>query len=159
VPRAQGRTGRKTFWTSSTRLGRRHVGDVPGVLSKTGRHGSPQQTQILGTHLAALPPSQVVGLYQKRWALAWMHWELPAGLGLGEPQVSGDTKRREKAVGMAVLASWLVLRVCHPERVPGKPWSLVQLQHALRLRVMTNQVEQTVKVKLAKTRKAASLNL
>ncbi len=48
-----------------------------------------------------------------------------------------------------------VLRACHHEIVPGKPWSIFQLQHALRLRVMTNQVEHKVKVKMAKARKAA----
>jgi hypothetical protein len=32
---------------------------------------------------------------------------------------------------------------------------LLQLQHALRLRTMTNQVEHQVKVKMGKTRKAA----
>jgi hypothetical protein len=45
--------------------------------------------------------------------------------------------------------------VCHHEIVPGKPWSIFQLQHALRLRVMTNQVEHQVKVKMAKACKAA----
>jgi hypothetical protein len=84
-----------------------------------------------------------------------MHWELKSGLGLGEHQVSGDTNRSEKSVGIAVLAYLLVLRMCHHEIVPGKPWSLFQLQHALRLRVMTNQVEHTVKVKMAKACKAA----
>src|SRR3989475_8085780 len=57
--------------------------------------------------------------------------------------------------GIAVLAYLFVLRVCHHEIVPGKPWSIFQLQHALRLRVMTNQVEHKVKVRMAKTRKAA----
>ncbi len=64
---------------------------------------------------------------------------------MGEHQVSGDTNRSEKSVGIAVLAYLLVMRVCHHEIVPGKPWSIFQLQHALRLRVMTNQVEHTVK--------------
>ena len=64
----------------------------------------PQQTKILVTHRAALTPSQVVGIYQKRWALALMHWELKSGLGLGEHQVSGDKDRSEKAAGIAVLA-------------------------------------------------------
>jgi len=155
VPRAQGRKGRTTFWTYSTRLCLRHVGDVPVVLSKKGRNVSPQHTQILGTNLAELTPSHVVGIYQKRWAIELMHWELKSGLGLGEHHVSGDTNRSEKSVGIAVLASLLVLRVCHHEIVPGKPWSIFQLQHALRLRVMTNHVEHTVKVKMAKTRKAA----
>ena len=84
-----------------------------------------------------------------------MHWELKSGLGLGEHQVSGDTNRSEKSVGIAVLAYLFVLRACHHEIVPGKPWSIFQLQHALRLRVMTNQVEHKVKVKMAKTHKAA----
>ena len=107
------------------------------------------------TNLAALTPSQVVCIYQKRWAIELMNWELKSGLGLGEHQVSGDTNRSEKSMGIAVLAYLLVLRVCHHEIVPGKPWSIFQLQHALRLRVMTNQVEHKVKVKMAKTRKAA----
>jgi len=69
VPRAQGRKGRKTFWTYSTRLCRRHVGDVTVVLSTKGRNVSPQHTTILGTNLAALTPSQIVCIYQKRWAI------------------------------------------------------------------------------------------
>jgi hypothetical protein len=47
------------------------------------------------------------------------------------------------------------LKHVHHEIVPGKPWSLFQLQHALRLRIMTNQVEYKVKVIMGKTRKAA----
>jgi hypothetical protein len=52
-------------------------------------------------------------------------------------------------------AALLVLRVCHHEIIPGKPWSILQLQHALRLRVMTNQIAHKVKVTMGKTRKAA----
>jgi hypothetical protein len=155
VPRAHGRKGRRTCWTYHTRLCWRHGGDVPLVRSKKGRHIGPHNTKLLVTHLAELTPSQVVCIDQKRWAIERMNWELKSGLGLGEHQVSGDTNRSEKSVGMAVLASLLVLRVCHHEMVPGKPWSIFQLQHALRLRVMTNHVEHTVKVKMAKTRKAA----
>src|SRR5262249_2849435 len=72
VPRAQGRKGRTTFWTYSTRLCLRHVGDVTVVLSKKGRNVSPQHTKILLTNLAELTPSQVVGIYQKRWAIEVM---------------------------------------------------------------------------------------
>ena len=115
----------------------------------------PKQTKILVTNLAALTPSQVVGIYQKRWAVERLHWELKSGLGLGEHQVSGDKDRSEKSIGIAVLAYLFVLRVCHHEIVPGKPWSIFQLQHVLRLRVMTAQVEHNVKTKMAKARKAA----
>ena len=155
VPRAQGRKARKTFWTYSTSLCLRHVGDVTVVLSKKGRNLGPKQTKILVTNLAELTPSQVVSTYQKRWAIELLNWELKSGLGLGEHQVSGDTNRSEKSVGIAVLAYLFVLRVCHHEIIPDKPWSLFQLQHALRLRVMTNQIEHQMKVKMGKARKAA----
>ena len=155
VPREQARHSRKTFWTFHTRLCLRHIGEVTVVLSKRGRNLGPKQTKILVTNLAELTSSQVVCIYQKRWAIEILNWELKSGLGLGEHQVSGDKNRSEKSVGMAVLAYLFVLRVCHHEIVPGKPWSIFQLQHALRLRVMTNQVEHKVKVTMAKTRKAA----
>ena len=155
VPREHGRKGRKTFGTYSTCLCLRHVGDVTVVLSKKGRNLGPQHTKILVTNLAELTPSQVLCIYQKRWAIELMNWELKSGLGLGEHQGSGDKNRSEKSVGIAVLAYLFVLRVCHHEIVPGKPWSIFQRQHALRLRVMTNQVEHKVKVKMAKACKAA----
>jgi hypothetical protein len=155
VPREQARHRRKTFWTFQTRLCLRHIGEVTVVLSKRGRNLGPKQTKILVTNLAELTSSQGVCIYQKRWAIELMNWELKSGLGLGEHQVSGDQNRSEKSVGIAVLAYLFVLRVCHHEIVPGKPWSIFQLQHALRLQVMTNQVEHKVKVKMGKTRKAA----
>ena len=154
-PKEPAGRGRRTFWTYHTRLSLRHVGDVTVVLSKRGRNIGPKQTKILVTNLAELTPSQVVGIYQKRWSVELLHWELKSGLGLGEHQVSGDKDRSEKSMGIAVLAYLLVLHVCHHEMVPGKPWSIFQLQQALRLRVMTNQVEHKVKVKMAKARKAA----
>ncbi len=155
VAREPGRKGRKTFWTYSTRLCLRHVGEVTVVLSKKGRNLGPHTTKLLVTNLAAVTPSQVVCIYQKRWAIELVNWELKSGLGLGEHQVSGDKDRSEKSVGIAVLAYVFVLRVCHHEIVPGKPWSSFQLQHTLRLRVMTNQVEHKIKVKMGKTRKVA----
>ena len=91
----------------------------------------------------------------KRGAIARMHWELQSGLGVGEPQGSGDTNRREQSMGIAVLASVVVRRVCQHEMVPGKPWSLLQLQHVWRLQGMTNHVEHRIKVRMAKRRKAA----
>ena len=124
-------------------MGLRHVGDVTVILRKKGRNMDPQQTTILVTTLAALPPSHIGGISQKRWAIERMHWELKSDLGLSEHQGSGDKSRSETSVGIAMLAALFVLRVWHHEIVPGKPWSIFQLQHALRLRVMTNQVEHT----------------
>jgi hypothetical protein len=74
---------------------------------------------------------------------------------LGEHQVSSEEGRIEHSFGIAVLAYLLLIRLCHHEMVPGRSWSVSQLQYALRLRVITTQVEHNVKARLTKSRKAA----
>ena len=111
VPREPAGRGRRTFWTYHTCLSLRPVGDVTVVRSKRGRNLGPKQTKILVTNLAELTPSQVVGIYQKRWSVELLHWARKSGLGLGEHQVSGDKDRSEKSMGIAVLAYLLVMRV------------------------------------------------
>jgi hypothetical protein len=147
--------GRKTFWIYGKRLCLCHVGDVTVVLSKKGRNVGPKKTKILVTNLLELTPRQVVSIYQKRWAIELVNWELKSGLGLGHHQVSGDQKRSTNSVGIAVLAYLFLLRVGHHAIVPGQSWSIFQLQHTLQLRAMTKQVEHNVKVKMARGRKAA----
>jgi hypothetical protein len=84
VPREAAGKGRRTFWTYHMRLGLRHVGDVTVVLSKKGRNLGPKQTKILVTNLAALTPSQVVSIYQKRWAveISQSHYDSSESLSL-----------------------------------------------------------------------------
>jgi hypothetical protein len=74
---------------------------------------------------------------------------------MGEHQVSSKEGRIEHSFGIAVLAYLFLLRLCHHEVLPGRPWSVAQLQHALRLRVITTQVEHSVKARLTTLRKAA----
>jgi len=155
VPRLPGAKGRKTFWTYSTRLCLRHVGDVTVVLSKKGRNVGPKQTKILVTNLDEWTPRQVVYAYQRRWPVEQINRELKTDLGLGEHQVSTEEGRIEKSCGIAILAYLLLIRACHQEILPGKAWSVSQLQHAFRLRVITTQMEHNVKTRLAKTRKAS----
>ena len=96
----------------------------------------------------------IVGYFHhKRWAIASVHWERKSGLS--EHQVSGMRGRSEQSIGIAVLAYWFVVRACHHEIVPGHLWSIFQLQYALQLRVMTNQIDYKVKAKMAKGRKVA----
>jgi hypothetical protein len=155
VPRLPGAKGCKTFWVYSTRLCLRHIGDVTVVLSKRGRNLGPKQTKILVTNLDEWIPRQVVGADQRRWPVEQINRELKTDLGLGEHQVSTEEGRIEKSFGIAVLAYLLLIRACHQEILPGKAWSVSQLQHAFRLRVITNQVEHNVKTRLTKARKAA----
>jgi hypothetical protein len=53
------------------------------------------------------------------------------------------------------LSYHFIMRACHHEIVPGNPWSIFQLQHALWLRVMTEQIEHDIKVKTKKSRRVA----
>jgi len=155
VPRLPGMQGCKTFWVYSTRLCLRHIGDVTVVLSKKGRNVGPKHTKILVTNLDEWTPRQVVGAYQRRWPVEQINRELKTDLGLGAHQVSGEEGRIEKSFGIAVLAYLFLIRACHQEILPGTSWSIAQLQHALRLRSITNQVEHNVKTRLTKTRKVA----
>jgi hypothetical protein len=155
VPRLPGARGRKTFWVYSTRLCLRHIGDVTVVLSKRGRNVGPKHTKILVTNLDEWIPRQVVSAYQRRWPVEQINRERKTDLGLGEHQVSRGEGRIEKAFGIAVLAYLLLIRACHEEIRPGTSWSIAQLQHALRLRIITNQVEHNVKAQLPKVRKVA----
>jgi Transposase DDE domain len=155
VSRLSGTKGCKTFWVYSTRLCLRHVGDVTVVLSKKGRNVGPKHTKILVTNLDEWIPRQVVGAYQRRWPVEQINRELKTDLGLGAHQVRGEEGRIENSFGIAVLAYLLLIRACHQEILPGTSWSIAQLQHVLRLRIITNQVEHNVKTRLTKARKAA----
>ena len=146
---------RKTYWTYCNSLSLNDIGDVTLVLSKTGRNVSPKHTKLLVTNLPDTTAREVVGIYPNRWSVELIYRNLKSALGLGHHQVRGERDQMEKSFGIAVLAYLLILRLTHQEIIPGKPWSLTQLQHGLRLRVFTNQVEHNVKAKLGKARKAA----
>jgi hypothetical protein len=155
VPRLPGMQGCKTFWVSSTRLGLRHSGDVTVVLSKQGRNVGPKHTKILVTNLDEWTPRQVVGAYQRRGPVEQINRELKTDLGLGAHQVSGEEGRIENSFGIAGLAYLLLIRACPQVMLPGTSWSIAQLQHALRIRIITKQGEQNVKRRLTKARKVA----
>lgn len=155
IPRISEPSARKTYWVYAKRLCLRDIGDVTLVLSKKGRNVSPNHTKLLVTNLPDVTARQVVYIYQNRWSIELVNRDLKSDLGLGEHQVRGEEARVEKSLGIAVLAYLFILRLCHHEIRQGKPWSLAQLQHGLRLRVITNQVTHNVKTALGKGRKVA----
>lgn len=155
VPRITDLSQRKTYWTYCKSVSLSDIGDVTLVLSKTGRNVSPKHTKLLVTNLPDTTAREVVGIYQNRWSVELINRNLKSDLGLGHPQVRGERAQMEKSFGIAVLAYLFILRLTPHEIIPGKPWSLSQLQHGLRLRVFTHQVEHNVKAKLGKARKAA----
>ena len=125
------------------------------MLSKRGRNLGPKHTQILVTNLDEWIPRQVISAYQRRGPVEQSNRELKTDLGLGAHQVSGEEGRIEKSFGIAVMAYLLLIRACHQEILPGQSWSIAQLQHVFRLRMLTKQVEHNVQTRLAKTYKVA----
>jgi hypothetical protein len=155
IPRLSEWRYRKTYWVYAKRLCLRDIGEVTLVLSKTGRNVGPSHPKLLVTNLPDVTARQVIWLYQNRWSIELINRNLKSDLGLGQHPVRGDLDRHEKSFGIALLAYLFVLRLRHHEIVPGKPWSLSQLQHSLRLGVITNQVEHNVTVKLTGQYKVA----
>lgn len=155
VPRITDASQRKTYWTYCKSLSLSDIGDVTLVLSKKGRNMSPQPTKLLVTNLPDATAREGVGIYQNRWSVELINRHLKSDLGLRHHQGRGERDQMEKSFGMAVLAYLFIRRLTHHEIIPGKPWSLSQLQHGLRLRGFTNQVEPNVKAKLGRGRKAA----
>ncbi len=125
------------------------------VRRKRGRTLGPTPTKILGTTLDEWIPRQGVSADQRRGPVEPINRERKTDLGLGAHQGRGEEGRMEQAFGIAVLAYVLLSRACHQEILPGTSWSLAQLQQALRLRIITNQVEHHVKTRLTKARKVA----
>lgn len=148
----QGR--RKTFWIFGKRMRLRHVGDVTVVLSKKGRNVGPKKTKIIVTNLPGVTARQVIAIYQKRWPIEIMIKELKSGVGLGEHQITKNETRVEHSFGIAVLAYLLLLRACSEDIKPGQSWSLFQLQNAFRIRVITNQIEHSMELKMEKFQKS-----
>ena len=153
---AKGSKKRKTFWIYGKRMRLRHIGDVMMVLSKKGRNLGPKKTKLIVTNLIELTPRQVIVIYQRRWSVELLMWELKSALGLGQHQVTRKEDRIEKSVGIALLAYLFLLRARPHLIQPGKAWSIFQLQQDFRMKIITNEVEHTTELKLKKQYAKAS---
>ena len=155
IPKLPKQRGRKTFWVYGKTLRLQHIGEVMVVLSKKGRNVGPKKTKIIVTDLAGVTLRQVISIYQRRWSVEILFKELKSALGLGQHQVTKESGRVEKSIGIALLAYLFLLRACGDEIRPGTSWSIFQLQDQLRLKVITNQVEHNMELKIKKLRKTA----
>ena len=97
---------------------------------------------------------QIVGMYARRWQIEILFRELSSDLGLSQHQVTGDISRTEKSFALGIMAYLFVLRARHHDICPGKPWSLMQLQHHFINDVITSEVKQRedrLQLRLTKT--------
>lgn len=155
VPRLAGENRRKTFWIYGKKMRLTHIGDVMVLLSKTGPNVSPKKTKLIVTNLTDCTPRQIAAIYQRRWSIEILMKELKSGLGLGEHQVTKTQNRVENSLGIALLGYLFLIRACHKDIRPGKSWGIFQLQSDFRLKVVTNQVEHNMELKLKTLQNAA----
>jgi len=155
VPKLARENRRKTFWIYGKKMRLNHIGDVKVVLSKTGRNVGPKNTKLIVTNLTECTPRQIAASYQRRWSVEVLMKELKSGLGLGEHQVTKCEDRVEKSIGIAFLGYLFLIRVCRKNIQPGQAWSIFQLQNAFRLKVVTNQVQHHMLLKLKTLQNAA----
>ena len=115
----------------------------------------PNNTKIIVTNLPGVTARQVIAIYQRRWPVEIIFKELKSGLGLGEHQVTKKENRVENSLGVAIIAYLFLLRVCKDNIKSGHSWSIFQLQNNFRLRVITNQIQHSMELKMKKLKKVA----
>ena len=148
IPKLAGENRRKALWIYGKKMKLAHIGDVMMVLSKTGRNVGPKKTKLIVTNLTECMPRQIAAIYQRRWSVELLMKALKSGLGLGEHQVTKTEDRVEKSVGIALLAYLFLIRAGHQQIQPGQSWSIFKLQNAFRLKVVVNQVQHNMELKM-----------
>jgi Transposase DDE domain len=122
---------RRVFWTVAQRAELRQVGDVTVGLRRRRRNDSPNHTPRLVTNLPQATAHLTVARYLRRWPVELCSKELKGVVGLGQHQVTKDAARVERAVAVAVMASWLLLRLRAKQIKPGRSWSAFTLKQEL----------------------------
>ncbi len=135
---------RKTFWYFSKNLCLRHIGDVTIILSKKGRNLGPKNTKLIVTNLPNAKAKQVLEIYQIRWNVEILFWELKSGLGLGEYQVHKNEKVVEKSIGIPIVAYLFLILVRKEDITPHRSWSIMKLQNNLKLEVIKTQIKKNM---------------
>lgn len=146
---------RNVFWTVTRKMRLSHIGDVTVVFSKKGRNLGAKNIRLIVTNLTGKSARDILSIYQKRWSVELLFWELKSGLGLGESQITKDPKRVEKSFACAIMAYLLVVRIQKEDIQTGKSWSIFQLKNNFILRVIEEQYEHSFQIRLKKCSKAA----
>lgn len=142
VPTINGKH-RATYWTFAKRTRLRHIGDVTMVLSKKRRNLGPKATKILVTNLPNVTSRDVVQIYQRRWNVELLIWELKGAMGLGQHQVTKKVDRVERSIAVSVIAYQVLIKLRAKDIPDSGSWSaftlkqnitwdvgLAQLQHS-----------------------------
>ena len=122
---------RRVFWTFAEPAQLAYVGDVTVVLSRRRRNDSPRHTKPLVASLPHATAHLTVALYLRRWPVELCIKELKGGVGLGQPQVTKDAARVERAVAVAMMAYLVLLRLRAKQIKPGSAWSAFTLKQNL----------------------------
>jgi hypothetical protein len=135
---------RRTFWGYAKQVRLRHLGDVTVVLRKWRRNEGPKQPKILVTHRPeAVTARQVVAISLRRGWVELLVKEWKGGVGMGQHQVTKETGRVERAVAVAIMAYWLLLRLRAQDIPAHRPWSAFRLPRTFAWEVIQGPCERS----------------
>ncbi len=148
---------RRVYWTYTTKVYLRHLGEVTIVLSKKRHNQGPKRVKILVTNLPNAKGRQVVAVYTKRWWVEVVIKELKSGIGLGQHQVTKDVNRVEKSIAIAVI-TYLTIVKFRVDDIPNSgTWGIFTLKHNFMLEIVKEQYEHSGEKNLRKRLKQDNL--
>jgi hypothetical protein len=137
---------RRTCWVDAKRARLRHLGDVTVGRSKGRRHQGPKQTTSLVTHLPeTVTARDMVGVSLRRWWVELLVKALKGVVGLGQPQVTTQVDRVERAVAVAIMAYLLRLTLQATDIPAARPWSAFRLQRTFAWEGVQAQCERSAR--------------
>lgn len=155
IPSISKNKRRKCFWLFSKKARLSHLGEVRIVLSKKGYNVGPKGVKIIVTNLVELTERCILSIYQKRWMIEVLFFELKSGVGLGDQQVTKNERRVENSIGIAILAYLVLFRFGVNQVQQDKHWSIFKSQNEMRMSVMHGQFERNYEKKFIKQKLAA----
>lgn len=152
IPRLTNPRKRRIFYVRKERHVLKHLGEVTLVFSKMRRNSGLKATRILVTNLPEpLTARDILLIYQRRWMIEVLFKELKSGLGIGQHQVTKDSERVERSVGLCLMAYLFLMRWhLEVEGSNGKAWSLFASREQLLWTLIKDRLSHSDKPKPAK---------
>ena len=91
----------------------------------------------------------IVALFQRRWYVELLIWEMKSGLGMGQHQVTKSVERVERSIAISVLAYLMLIKLQAQDIPQEGAWSLFQLKQDFAWKAAQEQVERSAR-KIAK---------
>jgi len=125
IPSEDGKR-RRWFYVRQENLNLTELGHVSVVFSKIRRNNPSASARVLLTNLSNVSSREILMIYQKRWHTEVLFRELKSGLGMGQMQVTKDSDRVERSIGLGLMSYLCLLRISLKANPQASSWSLFQ---------------------------------